>query len=138
MLYNAFCPRCRNEKTLEKFYKSTKDGRSPYCKECSKNYERANQERRQRLQNGYYKGNRLKVLLMYGGKCACCGETEPLFLDIDHVEGGGTQHRKTMTPSTFYRWLLQEYRAGIQILCCNCNCGRWRNGGECPHRKKGL
>lgn len=131
------CPRCKVEKSTEEFCNSTRDGHSPYCRECSKDYERMNKDRRQRLQNGYYKGNRRAVLKMYGGKCACCGEIEPLFLDVDHVHGGGTQHRKTMTPSTFYRWLLKERREGIQILCCNCNCGRWRNGGICPHVDKG-
>jgi hypothetical protein len=29
----------------------------------------------------------------YGGKCACCSETEFVFLSIDHIDGGGTQHR---------------------------------------------
>src|ERR1019366_4483037 len=30
----------------------------------------------------------------YGGKCACCGETERIFLTIDHIGGGGAEHRR--------------------------------------------
>jgi hypothetical protein len=29
----------------------------------------------------------------YGKVCACCGESNPIFLSIDHIGGGGTKHR---------------------------------------------
>lgn len=76
-----------------------------------------------------------EVFEHYGKTCVCCGESEFLFLTIDHVNGGGTKHRKEVGQGTkFYRWLRREgYPDGYQVLCMNCNLGRHRNGGVCPH-----
>jgi hypothetical protein len=75
----------------------------------------------------------------YGGRrCACCGETEFLFLSIDHIHGGGNRDRKEKKVSgglTFYRWLKRAgWPPGFQILCMNCQFGRKHNGGVCPHQ----
>src|SRR3972149_2266120 len=35
----------------------------------------------------------VQVLDAYGWRCECCGEQEPMFLTIDHIEGGGNIHR---------------------------------------------
>ena len=32
---------------------------------------------------------RAQMRRAYGDRCACCGETEPVFLTLDHVHGGG-------------------------------------------------
>lgn len=73
------------------------------------------------------------VLAAYGGACACCGETTPAFLTIDHVDGGGAEHRREVGRD-IYRWLVREgFPDGFRLLCWNCNCGRERNGGMCPH-----
>lgn len=86
----------------------------------------------------------------YGGaRCACCGETEPLFLTIDHINGGGLKHRAeihkelgrksmhrlSISASTFLYWLRKNnYPEGFQVLCMNCNSGKFRNHGICPHK----
>ncbi len=80
---------------------------------------------------------RHQAIVAYGGyRCACCGLTEALFLTIDHVENHGTAHRRQVgAASSFYQWLRDEgYPPGFQVLCSNCNFGRYRNGGVCPHR----
>ncbi|OLS16011.1 MAG: hypothetical protein RBG13Loki_0389 [Promethearchaeota archaeon CR_4] len=83
---------------------------------------------------------RLTVLRHYSGfipKCACCGENEIKFLAIDHINGGGTRHRKTMVNGkggNMAAWLLKNgLPEGYQILCHNCNMakGFW---GSCPHK----
>lgn len=84
---------------------------------------------------------RLKLLVIsaYGGRCACCGETEPEFLSIDHVNGGGTKHRKKVGFSgTVYR-LCRDlgFPAEYQILCFNCNFSKSR-GGVCVHKRASL
>ena len=70
----------------------------------------------------------------YGGKCTCCGESEKIFLCIDHINGGGRRHRKLMTFSNIDEWLRSKgYPEGFRILCYNCNNAyRW---GKCPHNK---
>jgi hypothetical protein len=58
----------------------------------------------------------------YGGRfCSCCGETEMLFLTIDHVNGDGGKHRKELNGKKIYAWLRQNnYPEGYQVLCFNC------------------
>lgn len=69
----------------------------------------------------------------YGGKCICCGETELVFLCIDHINGGGVAHRKEIGMK-IHRWLRQKgYPAGYQVLCANCNLGKMILG-ICPHQ----
>lgn len=76
---------------------------------------------------------RHEVLDHYGGECACCGESEDAFLCMDHVDGGGNEHRRT-TPGTIYRILKREgFPVGFQVLCWNCNSARHIRG-VCPHQ----
>lgn len=81
-----------------------------------------------------------EVFSAYGGNlCACCGETEPHFLSIDHINNDGAKMKKNGThgysSSQFYRYLKKEgFPSGFQILCMNCNVGKHRNGGVCPHK----
>lgn len=81
------------------------------------------------------------VLNHYGAKCACCGEDEPLFLTIDHVNRDGAKKRREVEggPSNTARYIVEAgYPSDYRILCYNCNCGRERNGGICPHEVKGA
>ena len=72
----------------------------------------------------------------YGGfRCACCGETEEAFLSLDHINNDGANHRRNVDRRKIYKWLAQEgYPPGFQVLCMNCNFGKARNGGICPHQ----
>jgi hypothetical protein len=71
----------------------------------------------------------------YGTRCACCGESNMGFLTIDHIDGCDKETRKRQgLGSTFYSWLRHNrFPQGFQTLCYNCNMGRARNGGICPH-----
>jgi hypothetical protein len=79
----------------------------------------------------------MEALVHYGGdppKCACCGEMIIKFLCIDHINGKGNEHRKLIAKN-LYLWLKEQgYPEGYQVLCYNCNCGRARNNGICPHK----
>lgn len=85
-----------------------------------------------------------RVVEYYGGKCLCCGEAELPFLTIDHINEDGAEHRRQIFPNRtyklsggdhFYRWLEKNnYPAGFQTLCYNCNIGKHRNSGVCPHQ----
>ena|SRR5208282_747854 len=74
--------------------------------------------------------------------CVCCGEQTILFLTIDHINNNGAEERKLINHgkngragSAFYSWLKrQNYPEGYQLMCYNCNMGRYRNGGICPHK----
>jgi hypothetical protein len=87
-----------------------------------------------------YHQYRLDALIRYGGdppKCACCGELAIPFLTIDHINGGGNTHRKTLKNK--YKWGIYEYLKrenypeGFRILCMNCNTSLGHYG-YCPHQ----
>jgi hypothetical protein len=83
---------------------------------------------------------RQQALAQYGGSCACCGETVPDFLCIDHIDGNGSQHRKLVAEShgrgsvQMMAWLKRNgWPDGYRVLCWNCNWGIYVNQGVCPH-----
>lgn len=86
---------------------------------------------------------KLACITAYGGRCVCCGETEPYFLTIDHINNDGARHRKTIDKkraaggTEFYQWLrVRGYpKDRYRLMCFNCNCGRHWNGGICPHQE---
>lgn len=75
-----------------------------------------------------------RVFDHYGRSCACCGTTEKL--TIDHVGGGGTQHRvevlgRNQAGAQFYAWLVRTgFPEGFQTLCRRCNTSK-HDGGRC-------
>ncbi len=79
---------------------------------------------------------RERILDHYGAFCNCCGESNILFLNIDHVENDGYAERKIFKGALpFYNKIIREgYPESYQILCSNCNDGKRRNGGICPHK----
>ncbi len=85
--------------------------------------------------NGAYR-IKLQMIEAYGNKCACCSETRIPFLTLDHIGGGGSEHRKRCSPGAgIYRdvkrqgWPKDKYR----LLCMNCNFAT-RAGRTCPHQ----
>lgn len=82
-----------------------------------------------------------EVIRTYGGKCACCGEDRWEFLTIDHVNGGGTKHRKQVGSGggAFYKWLKANGypQEGYRVLCMNCNMALGLYG-YCPHQVEKL
>jgi hypothetical protein len=92
--------------------------------------------RRKAVEKNKLRRRRLKEesIRHYGGKCLCCGETTFEFLVIDHVNGGGNQHRKTLKTRSIGEWLkANNYPEGFQTLCHNCNMAK-SIYGKCPHK----
>lgn len=83
---------------------------------------------------------RQKVFAYYGDSCVCCGEHDPIFLCIDHINNDGKKHREVnnvKTGNMFYRWLVKNnFPSGFQVLCYNCNTAKSINNGVCPHQTK--
>lgn len=76
----------------------------------------------------------------YGRACACCGESEPSMLEIDHVNNDGNVHRKQYNARgnscyRFYKDIVdQGFPSSFQLLCANCNKSKHKNGGICAHK----
>jgi len=82
---------------------------------------------------------KLEMIVAYGGRCECCGETEPKFLAIDHIGGGGTSERRSNPALHFngYGFYSNLKKAGwpkevYRLLCYNCNMATYLLGC-CPH-----
>lgn len=86
---------------------------------------------------------RAEVFKHYGDKCQCCDEAEPMFLTLDHKNGGGRHDARfksssgtRLTAAQFYNKVIKlGFPDDLQLLCFNCNCGKHRNGGSCPHER---
>jgi len=68
---------------------------------------------------------RLEVIEGYGGKCELCGEDNPYFLTIDHVNGDGAEERRLLGGQVaIYRKLRNNNypKDNYRLLCYNCNC----------------
>lgn len=79
---------------------------------------------------------KIKIINRYGGECACCGEGQIAFLVLDHVHGGGNEHRKKLGVASLYNWIDKNgHPEGVelQVLCHNCNMARGHYG-FCLHR----
>ena len=74
------------------------------------------------------------VLEAYGGKCECYDERQHQFLTIDHINGGGTRHRKEVGRHVYAQLRREGYPDGYRVLCWNCNWA-YRLAGSCPHRE---
>lgn len=85
----------------------------------------ANKEKERRRASAYRQAVKLEVFSHYCGKtieCELCDEARIGALTVDHIEGGGTAHRRSI--SKIYFWLRKNsYPTGYRVLCSNCN---WR------------
>jgi len=141
-----YCKQCRkgyaskNKDKLAKYHREYR-GREKY-QEWLAEYVEKNKEYISSRSKKYRDKLKAKAFCRYGGYvCACCGETEEAFLAIDHINGGDTQHRKEIAKQGFggngiYYWLRKNnYPKGFQVLCHNCNWGKYVNNGICPHKE---
>jgi hypothetical protein len=93
-MYMKYCPRCKENKTLDDFYKKHDRRASSYCKPCQLAYVRehyrrtagAYNTRRYILHAKYRKRNRTLVLEhLSTHPCIDCAEADLIVLDFDHV-----------------------------------------------------
>jgi len=87
-----------------------------------------------------YRQYRLDALKHYGGqtpKCECCSVDHLEFLQLDHINGDGADHRRQMKTYSIYLWLRTHQYPDLQlrILCSSCNhsIGAY---GYCPHNRQ--
>lgn len=132
----------RDKVKCEKCTIAQKEKVKPYalCDEHRKKYHydwrRGNKDSVLTAQRKYHQKVKNEVLGHYSNgipKCDCCGETNVVFLTIDHIDGGGKEHNRYIR-GRLAAWLRRTgYPNGFQVLCFNCNCGRSINKGICPH-----
>lgn len=148
------CIKCGVELTEKNWSINRRKTRNHKCNDCWYKYRRnwyhSNQNAREH-QHNYCKNYREKqkkiVLAHYSGdppRCACPNcyyhthDCPIEFLTIDHINGGGREHRKFTGGFGvgFYLWLIHNgFPEGYQVLCYNCNCAKGHHG-VCPHERQ--
>lgn len=123
--------------------------RAGNCKACHwdrvKKYRQTEKGRKSHTDSKrkYRQSRRAEVIEAYGGVCTCCGEDEPMFLTIDHINNDGGGRDRIKTGGSGVAFYARLKRAGYpkdlyRLLCFNCNTGRHINGGACPHEESGV
>ena len=141
------CKVCRTPLTEKNWQPARRAAKSYICRPCFNTYKEEWFRRKEHLPKLHIKWNarnrariadlRHEVLLKIGRICVCCSESNPVFLTVDHIQNDGRRHRAAFSGNTvaLYNSILKatDARERFRTLCYNCNCGRHRNGGICPH-----
>lgn len=116
------CPQCHKRKPEDAFRK----GR--VCKACE--YEKQlkwKAENKDRYNERRAAWRRQKQAHLYivarealGNKCAHCGITDLRVLDIDHINGGGSEERRQRDRLQILNRIIDGSK-DYQLLCCNCH-----------------
>jgi len=142
------CCRCKQWKSLDEFYINRKCvsgrwSRQSWCRLCVRQHHQENRDDINAYKRAWYREHReskrqsqfvykmklkIEVLVHYSTRnypvCAQCGIRDIDVLTIDHIKGGGSEHKKVLGSlgSKLYYWLRQnDYPLGYQVLCFNCN-----------------
>jgi hypothetical protein len=67
--------------------------------------------------------------------CELCGESDYDVLTIDHINGGGNQHRIKISRHVADFLIKNNFPEGYRILCMNCNIKEARRKGFYGTRK---
>ncbi len=128
-----------DKKKWDEYYKTT-DGYKKWLKESGEKrrirynsdpefkerVKRQDNRRRRRLKNLVFTHYSLKGYPC----CVDCGMYDLRCLSIDHIDGGGTQHRKELKKVgvNFHAWLKKQgLPEGYDTVCMNCNFRRRYN-----------
>lgn len=126
-------------KVLKTEYKMSKEKRE-YYKKYKKKYRAEGRDKTARTEHdreyhrNYQRKAREMVIAHYGGKCECCNENQIQFLAVDHINGGGGQHRKMIGGKITNFIIKNKFPKGYRILCHNCNMSLGIYG-NCPHKE---
>lgn len=151
------CRRCLTIKVLAEFNIRNREREwyKHWCRDCEKahfhQYYRKNQAVMQQRARDYFQEWKLvrfqAVLDALGSVCACCGENDPTFLTVDHIQNDGwkdrirkdgTKHPTRRSGRALWSKIRNEGypKDRYRILCFNCNCGRERSKDKkCPHER---
>jgi hypothetical protein len=102
--------------------------------EKSNTWQREHRKTHREIMNEYSRKNKRRdseeAIIHYGGKCACCGYNDinkkifgKRFLEIDHINGGGSKERREgRVTGNLGVWLKKHgYPTGFRVLDAACN-----------------
>ena len=125
-----FCPRCKEKKPLDTFFKKKDRRASSYCKPCQLEYVRehyrrtkgAYNARRYVLAETYKERNRRLVFAhLTENPCVDCAERDILVLDFDHVQGAKLSSISRMINDCVSVGKLRIEIEKCEVRCANCH-----------------
>lgn len=80
---------------------------------------------------------RRKCLDAYGGACTCCGTAVSKYLQLDHKNNDGANHRRLIhgieRGGSIYPWAVRNgFPELLHLLCANCHQAKTTSGGCRP------
>lgn len=151
---NHVCSSCGGTERTPSLNAAYETGVRWRCARCHrkdvKNWVKKNPEKRADIRRRYYLKYRekyrrehwslkLEVFMNMGGECVCCGEQDIRFLTLDHINGGGAKHRRSVGNSTIevYKDVQRQGypKDKFRLYCWNCHMAT-RFGDLCPHKEK--
>jgi hypothetical protein len=134
-----------NPEKMKKYYKKYRETHLQIVRKRGREWSRRfRQQNPEKVKSSVRNANAFakhELLAAYGGPiCVCCGESETNFLTLDHINQDGASHRNRHGGSSgLYIWLRQNGYPDdppLQVLCWNCQWGRRKNNGVCPHEEE--
>lgn len=129
------CRICSVTLNDDNWYPSLRKCKNYICKPCNvqkmrpyqKEYAKRNPTRYKKYRDVYYHSKasdlRMQILLHYSPdlKCQRCGFRDVRALSIDHINGGGNEHRRQFTHHIAYlRDIVSRWPDDLRVLCMNC------------------
>lgn len=103
-----------------------------------KNFYERNRADRMEQNKEYQRKVRRLAIEALGGKCVKCKFDDFRALQIDHISGGGTKDKKTITRN-YHKAVIDSFlekENKYQLLCANCNWIKRCENNELPKRKR--
>ena len=111
-------------------------------KEYAKKYRAKHRASLSNKQTIYIRKKRVTLIELMDSKCVCCGEDDPIYLQVDHVYNDGYKDNvRTSSGISRAKVTVKQYLETpdrFQLLCSNCNHAKHKNGGKLykPKRKR--
>jgi hypothetical protein len=127
--------RAANPESVRESQRRRREANRETIRESSRRYREAHRKEIAEHDHERHESIRAAVFDHYGRSCQCCGAADQL--TIDHVNGGGAEHREELFgkgraagSTAMYLWLIRNgFPPGFQPLCRPCN--RSKGRGEC-------
>lgn len=133
------CPKCEQIKSLGEFGVCQKrsDGKQVYCKLCYREihrlYYKRSDDRKKQIRESVSKSRSRNTAFAFDflmkHPCVDCGESNPLYLDFDHVCGEKILCVSQMVNGCYSLDNLQQEISKCEIRCVKCH--RHKTAIEC-------
>jgi 5-methylcytosine-specific restriction endonuclease McrA len=94
------------------------------AKKDAKSWQQRNRDRWMKSRRDHRRKLRQQVLIKLGNKCVRCGESDPIVLQVDHVNGDGRRDHDEYShraQPAYLKEIIADETGKYQLLCANCN-----------------